>query len=82
MTKWARENDVNSMGHANPNPILDSRQYVVDFEDGTKDEITANSIAQSMYAQCDPDGNQYLIIDSVVDCRLSTTALCCSEKKC
>ena len=45
MTNPVRDIDGNPMRHANPNPILDSRQYVVDFEDGTKDEITANSIA-------------------------------------
>ena len=45
------------MGHANPKPILDSRQYVVEFEDGTEDELMANTIAQRMYDQCEPDGN-------------------------
>ena len=42
------------MGTANVNPILDLRQYVVEFEDGTEAELTANAIAMSMYAQCDP----------------------------
>ena len=64
------------MGHGNPNPILDSRQYVVEFEDGTEDELTANAIAQSMYAQCEPYVNQYLMLDSIADFRHSTTALC------
>ena len=32
-------------------------------------------IAQSMYAQCDPEGNQYILLDSIVDWRRSTTAL-------
>ena len=64
------------MGHAKPNPILDSQQYVVEFEDGNEAELTANAIYQRMYAQCDPDGNQYLMLDSIVDFRRSTTALC------
>ena len=80
MTKWARENDVNSMGHANPNPILDSRQCVVDFEDSTQAELTANNIAHSMYNQCDPDGNQYLMLDSIVYFRYNTTALCYDDQ--
>ena len=68
------------MGLANPNPILESRQYIVEFEDGTEGELTVNVIAQSMYAQCDPDGNQYLMLDSIVDFRRSTTALCYADQ--
>ena len=45
------------------------------FEDGTEAELTANAIAQSMYAQCDPDGNQYLMLNSIVDFLRSTNDL-------
>ena len=72
----ARDNDDNVIGRANKKPILDTRGYIVEFEDGDQAEIAANTIAQSMYAQCDPDGNQYVMIDSIVDFRRSTTALC------
>ena len=34
VNKQAHENGGNLMGHASPNPILDSQQYVVEFEDG------------------------------------------------
>ena len=30
-------------------------------------ELTTNIIAQSMYAQCDADGNKYLLLDALVD---------------
>ena len=80
VTKRARENDGNPMKHANPNPILDSRQYFVEFEYGTDAELTANTISQSMYAQCYPDGNQYLMLDYIVDFRLITTTLCCADQ--
>ena len=63
------------MGHGNPNPILDSRQYVVEFEDGTEDELTANDITYNMYSQCNPDDNRYLMIDYIVVFRRSTTVL-------
>ena len=33
-------------------------------------------IATNMYAQCDPDGNQYGLLDSIINFRRSTTALC------
>ena len=79
--KRARENDDNVIGRANENPILDTRGYVVEFEDGQKAELAAKTIDQSMYAQCDADGNQYVMFYSIVDFRRSTTALCYSDKK-
>ena len=75
VNKWARDNDINPMGHVNLNPILDSHQYVVGFEDVTEAELTNNANAQSMYAQFEPDGNQYLMIYSIVYFCRSTTAL-------
>jgi hypothetical protein len=45
-------------GLADPNPILDTRFYIVDFADGDQAELSANLIAESLYSQCDPDGNQ------------------------
>ena len=57
MLKRAHDNNENVIGCANENPILDTRGYVVEFKDGEQAELSANTIAQSMYAQCDPDGN-------------------------
>ena len=37
------------------------------FDDGGMTELNANLIAQSMYTQCDPDGNQYVLLDSIID---------------
>ena len=44
------DNDGNHIGRENENPILDSREYVVEFKDGTEAELSDNAIAQSMYA--------------------------------
>ena len=75
VTKRARDNDGNVIGRAHDNPILDTRKYIVAFEDGEEAELSANAIAQSMYAQCDPEGNQYVLFNSIVDYRRSTTTL-------
>ena len=80
MNQKMQDNDGNPMVHANPNPILDSQQYFVEFQDGTEAEIMANAIAQSMYAQCDPDVNHYLILDSIVYLHCSTTDLCYADQ--
>jgi hypothetical protein len=54
-------------GQRNNNPILDTRTYNVEFPDGEEAEYAANVIAQNMYAQCDTEGNQYLLMESLVD---------------
>ncbi len=53
-----RDTDGNPIGRANSNPILDTRAYKVQFDDGDVTKLTASMIAQFMYAQCDADGNQ------------------------
>ena len=52
-----RDNDGNPVGTANANPILDSQQYEVKFEDREVTKLTAHVIAESMYVQCNPEGN-------------------------
>ena len=75
VTKRARDNDGNVEGRAHDNPILDTRKYVVEFDDGEEAELAANVIAESMYAQCDPVGNQYVMFDAIVDYRKGDSAL-------
>jgi len=70
-----RDADGNPIGRADVNPILDTCEYIVEFEDGDEAEVNANLIAEAMYAQCDPDGNQYVLLDSHVDHRLLDTAI-------
>ena len=81
VVKRRRDNDGNVVGRANANPILDTREYIVEFEDGAQAELTANAIAQNMYAQCDPEGNKYVLLDSLVDFRRSKSALTHADQK-
>ena len=64
-----RDADGNPTGRAAANPILDTREYIVEFEDGDEAKLNANLIAEAMYAQCNPGGNQYILLDSFVDHR-------------
>ena len=75
VAKHARDNAGNPIGRVNDNPISDTREYIVEFDDRTEADLSANVIAQNMYAQCDPDRNCYVLFDSIVDWRRSTTAL-------
>jgi hypothetical protein len=67
--------DGNPKGRANTNPILDTCQYTVTFDDGDVTDLTANLIAESMYAQCAFTGNQYVLLDSLTDHQRLDTAL-------
>jgi hypothetical protein len=40
-----------------------------------------NLIAEAMYAQCDPDRNQYVLLDSIIDHRRLDTAIRPSDQK-
>ena len=57
------------------NPILDTRVYNVEFSDGEVAELSANIIAECMYAQCDIEGNQYRLMDHIVDHRKDNKAV-------
>ena len=55
------------MERTHTNPILHTRMYQVEFTGGEVTELSANVIAESMYAQCNADGNECLLFDVLVD---------------
>ena len=59
--------DGNPTGRANANPILDTREYQVDFGDVEVSELTENVIVGSIYASRDKEGNEYIMMESLVD---------------
>jgi hypothetical protein len=61
------DNNGNPIGLRHSNPILDTREYEVEFPDGSIDVFTANTIAEAMYSQVDNDGHHHLIIKEIVD---------------
>ncbi len=67
MTAPKQDKDNNPIKLANANPILDTREYTFTFNDGDETVMSANLIAEAMYVQCDPDGNQYVLLDSIID---------------
>ena len=69
VTARKRDTAGNPVGLADPNLILDTRSYIVNFADGDQAELSANLIAESLYSQCDPAGNQYVLLDGFIDHR-------------
>ena len=46
----------NAVGRAHTNPLLDTREYEVELEDGTTDRYFANVIAENLWEMCDAEG--------------------------
>ena len=59
----------NSIGTANKNPILDTRQYLVEYFDGHEEAMHTNLITEHMYAQVDEDGHIFSLLTKRVDHR-------------
>ena len=67
VTKRLRDANGIPIGTADDNPILDTRMYEVEFMDGTKQSLSANYIAENVFAQVDQDGNHQVLLDEIID---------------
>ena len=70
-----RDPDGKPKGTANDNPILDTREYIVEFLDGHQEAYTANVIAENLFASCNEHGQRELLLDQITDYRRSPNAL-------
>ena len=57
-----RDVDGNPIVCKNANQILDSRWYEVEFDNGELTELNYNFITERMYAQCDKNRNDLLLL--------------------
>ena len=71
----ARDIDGNLTGKVDKNPIMDLRTYEIKFEHGCTAEFSANAIAEHMFTQCDLEGNQYLLLDLIIDHKIKSSAM-------
>ena len=71
VTKRLRDKDGIPIGTANDNPILDSRIYEVEYLDGHRAALAANTIAANMFAQVDDEGHRTLLLQDVVNHRVN-----------
>lgn len=66
MVNWKGYANGNPICRSNQNPIVDAHRYEVEFSEGQITELAANSISDSLYAQCDLDGNAYFLLEPFV----------------
>ncbi len=62
-----RTADGTAIGTSNPNPILDTRIFEVEFPDGHVDAYTTNVIAESLYSNVDDDGFNTGLLEEIID---------------
>jgi hypothetical protein len=73
--KRAKDNSGNPIGKRHPNPLLDTREYECELEDGTLMRYNANVIAENIFAQCDDAGRRQAILDEIIDHKRDGRAL-------
>jgi hypothetical protein len=72
--------DSEPIGHAHANPLFDTREYEIEFVDGTRDKYQANVIAENMFAQVDSEGNhQFLLLQEITDHKKDHSAIPISD---
>ena len=75
VTKRMRDNEGLPIGRASHNPLLDSRQYEVEYADGNVEALTANIIAENLIARVDEEGRQQMMLDKIIDHRTTPEAI-------
>lgn len=73
--KRARTEDGVPIGRAHANPMLDTREYEVELEDGETDRILANQIAANLYSQLDDEGREIMNFKGIIDHKKDGSAL-------
>ena len=63
------------IGRPSNNPLLDSRQYEVEYSEGTVEVLAANIIAKNLLAQVDDQVHRRLMIDEIEDHRKGSDAV-------
>ena len=69
VVKRAKGTSGEPIGRAHANPLFDTREYMVEFTDGSTKNYFANVITECMYAQIDSEGNQYQLLSEITDHR-------------
>ena len=72
VTKRLRDTEGIPIRTANENPILDSRMYEVEYQDGMRASLVANYIAENLFAQVDQEGNMHILLDEIIDYRVNS----------
>jgi hypothetical protein len=75
VTKRLRDADGRPIGKAHNKPLLNTREYEIEFFNGHSEALSANLIAQNLFSQIDEEGIRHVLLDDIIDHRRNVTAL-------
>ncbi|KAL7544893.1 hypothetical protein ACHAWF_008256 [Thalassiosira exigua] len=75
VTRRITDKNGRPIGKDHFNPMLDTRVYKGQLEDGTHEHLMANKIAENLYAQVYDEGREILRFADIVDHRKDSTTL-------
>ncbi len=75
VVKRIKGNDGRPVGSSHSNPILDTSEYLIEFNDGSTKEVTANLIAESMFSQVDSEGHHFQLLSEISEHKRLDTAI-------
>ena len=75
VNKRLKDKDGRLIGIAANNPILDTSMYEVEYDDGYKTSMTANTIASNLFSQVDQDGQRLLLFNVIIYSRTDVTQI-------
>ena len=67
VTKRLKDANGIPIGTADDNPLLDTRMYEVEYLDGECTSLSANHIAENLFAQVDDEGNRQVLMKEIID---------------
>ena len=71
VTKRLKDANGIPIGTADDNPILDTKMYEVEYLDGERKSLSANHIAENLFAQGDDEGNRQVLMKEIIDYRMN-----------
>ena len=67
VTKRLKRSNSIPIGTADDNPLLYMRMYEVEYLDGKRTSLSANHIAEILFAQVDDEGNRQVLMKEIID---------------
>ena len=71
VTKRLKDANGTPIGTTDDNPLLDMRMYEVEYLDGERASLSANHIAENLFAQVDDEGNRQVHMKEIIDHRMN-----------
>ena len=64
---WKHDSAGNPVSRGANNPLLDTREYEVEFIDGSTEAYTANIVTEVMYSQVNEEGNSHVMLNEIIN---------------